>query len=126
MIFLKYVSIIFDIIVLAFGIFHQLIVGGVITRLKDCDERDLRLYLMSWISHGSYITFLGVISLVFLLFYSDIMLNTRIFYLVLALSSLIFSIHIGITSFKYDIPPIKIEFFLLIFYSLLHFIYYFI
>ena len=106
------------------GIFHQLIVGGIVTRLTESDEKDIRLYLMSWITHGAYISLCGILPAILLIFYPyyEPSLFTTLFILAIAIVILIF--HIGITGLKYKVIPITLEFILLIPYSILIFLYY--
>jgi hypothetical protein len=106
------------------GIFHQLIVGGIVTRLTEGDEKDIRLYLMTWITHGAYVSLCGILPAILLISYPyyEASLFTTLFILGIAIVILI--IHIGITGLKYKIIPITLEFIVLIPYSILIFVYY--
>ncbi|MFN3603738.1 MAG: hypothetical protein ACK4UJ_03380 [Leptonema sp. (in: bacteria)] len=125
MIILEYFIIGVSTILTLVGVFHQLIVGGIVTRLIDAEEKDLRLYLMSWISHGNYITFLGILPIILFIFHSsyDPALKTTFF--ILAIAMIILSIHIAISGLKYKILPITLEFVLLIISSGSILLYYF-
>ncbi|GIX42336.1 MAG: hypothetical protein KatS3mg129_2069 [Leptospiraceae bacterium] len=121
----RYIIIFIGILIAGLGIFHQLIVGGIVTRLIEAEEKDLRLYLMSWITHGAYVTLCGILPVVLLIFYPsyDASVLTTLFILAIAMTILV--IHIGITGLKYKIIPITLEFISLTIYSILIFIYYF-
>ncbi len=124
MIFIKYIVIVLGIIITLLGLFHQIIVGGVVTRLLDSEEKDLRLYVMSWISHGAYLSFGGILGVILLVFHSpfDASLKTSIF--ILGFGMLFFSIHIGVSALKNQIMIITLEFLFSLFYSLSLFAFY--
>lgn len=125
MLIVKYVIITLGIILALLGLFHQLIVGGVVTRLVDSEEKDLRLYMMSWISHGAYLLLSGILGVILLTFHSpwDSSLKTSLF--ILSFANLFLSIHIAFSALKTQITIITLEFFFSLIFSIFLFIYYF-
>jgi hypothetical protein len=121
---LRLTIIILGIMIAGIGIFHQLIVGGIVTRLTETEEKDIRLYLMVWITHGAYITLCGVLPAILLIFYPyyEPSLFTTLF--ILSIAMFILVIHIAVTGLKYNIIPITLEFIFLSIYSIMVFIYY--
>mgnify|MGYP001312148773 CR=1 FL=1 len=107
------------------GLFHQLIVGGAVTMDPDIDERTVRLFLMSWITQGAYLSLTGFLPVVLLVFYQpydEAVLTTC---LVVAIALLILSLHVFATSRKFFITPITIGLTLQTIHSLILFVYYF-
>ncbi|MCS7204736.1 MAG: hypothetical protein NZ853_03485 [Leptospiraceae bacterium] len=121
---IRYGIIIVGLILAGLGIFHQLIVGAIVTNI-DGDEKDLRLYLMSWISHGAYITFSGILPVILLFYHSTYEGAISTTLIVLGFALLILSIHIAITTLKFKIPMILAEFAFSILLSVLLFTFYF-
>lgn len=122
---LEYSIILVGTLLTMIGVFHQLIVGGIVTRLSEAEEKDLNLYLMSWISQGAYITFCGILPVILLTFHSPYESSLKTTFFILAFGMLILAIHIFFTGLKYKILPIVIEFILLIIFSSLLFLFYF-
>ncbi len=122
---LRYLIIVLGIFIAAIGLFHQFIVGGIVTRLKEADEKDLRIYLMVWVTHGAYVTLCGVLPAILLILYPhyEPSLYTTLF--ILSIATFILAVHIGISGLKLQIIPITIQFFSILIFSILLFIYYF-
>lgn len=92
------------------GLFHQLIVGGAVTMNRDADERSARLFLMSWVAHGAYLSLAGFLTVALLIFhdpYDSAVLTTSI---ILAFALTLLSIHVVVTTLKYFITPVWIGF----------------
>lgn len=123
--YFRFLIIFLGILIAALGIFHQLIVGGIVTRLTEAEEKDLRLYLMAWITHGAYVSFCGILPAILLILYPlyEPSLFTTLF--IISIATMILAIHIGISGLKYKIIPITLEFIFLIIYSIFLFVYYF-
>ncbi len=107
------------------GLFHQLIVGGAVTMNSDSDERSARLFLMSWVAHGAYLSLAGFLPVALLVFhepYDPAVLTTSI---ILAFALTLLSIHVAVTTIRYFITPVWIGFVLQSVHAALLYVLYF-
>ncbi|MBM9576433.1 hypothetical protein JWG45_04615 [Leptospira sp. 201903070] len=92
------------------GLIHQLIVGAAVGFFQFPDERQSRLILMMWITTGAFMSFLGFLPSILILFYGPqpavvatlITENIAIGFLTL---------HIFLSGYKTHTQPVKIGFF---------------
>lgn len=107
------------------GLFHQLIVGGAVTMNHDADQRSARLFLMSWIAHGAYLSLAGFLPVALLIFhnqYDSAVLTTSI---ILAVALTLLSIHVSVTTLKFFITPVWVGLILQSIHAVLLYILYF-
>lgn len=90
------------------GLFHQLIVGGAVTMMHEAEERNLRIFLMTWVAHGAYISLTGFLPAVLLLIYNPYEPVVLTACILVAIAILILSIHVGAINYKFFITPIWI------------------
>ncbi|HMU85978.1 MAG TPA: hypothetical protein PKX74_14640 [Leptospiraceae bacterium] len=105
---LKYIGIGLGAALAGWGMFHQLIVGGAVSMIKHPDDSEARLFVMSWVAQGGFMSFLGVIPATLLLIYGP---STAAVHTVLSLSALaliLLSSHVFLTGFKTHLRPIQI------------------
>jgi hypothetical protein len=106
--FLTITLVISGILLGMWGLFHQLIVGGAVTMNPDADERYVRLFLMSWIAHGAYLSLAGFLPVVLLIFHDPLepaVLTTSI---ILAFALTLLSVHVLVSARKFAITPVWI------------------
>ena len=107
---LKILGISLGTLLAAWGMFHQLIVGGAVMVAKHHhpDEKEARLFVMAWVAQGGFMSFLGLIPATMLFLYG---VNTPPVHTVLAVSALaliLLSLHVFLTGFGTHIRPIQI------------------
>ena len=105
-------------LVLAFlGLFHQIIVGAAASMFSGLEGKEIRLVAMSWIAHGAFLSFCGILPAV-LLFFHGLNSGAAQTSLLLNGAALIFlSIHVFISKLKGSLRPLKIEAYLQLLYG---------
>ena len=83
---LKILGISLGTLLAAWGMFHQLIVGGAVMVAKHHhpDEKEARLFVMAWVAQGGFMAFLGLVPATMLFLYG---VNTPPVHTVLAVSA---------------------------------------
>ncbi|MCR9143919.1 MAG: hypothetical protein NXI24_16860 [bacterium] len=91
----------------AWGLFHQLIVGAAATMFKDMSEKEARLFVMTWVAQGAFMTFTGILASVLLFFYGLQAGPVQITLLLTGLAMLLLSGHVVLTGYRSHVGPIR-------------------
>ncbi|MCB1138313.1 MAG: hypothetical protein KDK23_06120 [Leptospiraceae bacterium] len=105
---LNYIVIGTGILLACWGLFHQLIVGGAVAMLGNPDEKEARIVIMAWVAQGAFMTFCGLIPLIFFIFYgyeSPAYLTAT---LMAGLAMCILAIHVAVVGFATLVRPVQI------------------
>lgn len=107
---LKILGISMGTVLAAWGMFHQLIVGGavMVARHHHPDEKEARLFVMAWVAQGGFMTFLGLLPAAMLFLYGPSTPPVHTVLAISALSLLLLSLHVFLTGFGTHIRPIQI------------------
>ncbi|TGK29073.1 hypothetical protein EHQ12_01200 [Leptospira gomenensis] len=92
------------------GLIHQLIVGAAVGFFQFPGERQSRLILMMWITTGAFMSFLGFLPALLLLFYGPIAPVTAVL-ITEAVAVGFLTLHIYVSGYKTHTQPVKIGFF---------------
>jgi len=94
----------------AWGMFHQLIVGGaaMVAKHHHPDEKEARLFVMAWVAQGGFMTFLGLIPATMLFLYGPLAPAVHTVLAISALALILLSLHVFLTGFGTHIRPIQI------------------
>ncbi|PJZ52813.1 hypothetical protein [Leptospira adleri] len=92
------------------GLIHQLIVGAAVGFFQFPDERQSRLILMMWITTGAFMSFLGFLPSILILFYGP---QPAVVATLIAETVAIgfLTLHIFLSGYKTHTKPVKIGFF---------------
>ncbi|MEQ9366188.1 MAG: hypothetical protein RIF32_18245 [Leptospirales bacterium] len=91
----------------AWGLFHQLIVGAAATMFKEMSEKEARLFVMTWVAQGAFMSFTGILAAVLLFFYGLQAGPVQITLLLTGLAMLLLSGHVFVTGYKSHVGPIR-------------------
>ena len=95
------------VVLAAWGLFHQLIVGAAVTMYRDLDESASRIMVMTWVAQGAFMSFSGILSTLLVFFHglrSDAVQTT----LVLCSAGMLFlSGHVFISGYRAHLKPIR-------------------
>ncbi|TQE81766.1 hypothetical protein [Leptospira noguchii] len=115
--FAETILIVSGIIYTLHGLIHQLIVGAAIGFFQYPEERQSRLILMMWITTGAFMSFLGILPAILILFFGpQPPVITTLIVETVAVGFL--SLHIFLSGYKTHTQPIKIGFFLSLVYTI--------
>ncbi|WP_061232972.1 hypothetical protein [Leptospira noguchii] len=115
--FAETILIVSGIIYTLHGLIHQLIVGAAIGFFQYPEERQSRLILMMWITTGAFMSFLGILPTILILFFGpQPPVITTLIVETVAVGFL--SLHIFLSGYKTHTQPIKIGFFLSLVYTI--------
>ncbi|WP_061247474.1 hypothetical protein [Leptospira noguchii] len=115
--FAETILIVSGIIYTLHGLIHQLIVGAAIGFFQYPEERQSRLILMMWITSGAFMSFLGILPTILILFFGpQPPVITTLIVETVAVGFL--SLHIFLSGYKTHTQPIKIGFFLSLGYTI--------
>ena len=90
------------------GLFHQLIVGGAATIFKNVSEHEARLFVMSWVAQGGFMTFAGLLPALLLLFHNSVDPAVRTVIGVTGLALILLAGHVLLTGFRTHVRPVRI------------------
>lgn len=90
------------------GLFHQLIVGGAVSIFHNLDEKEARLFLMSWVAHGAMMSYAGILNFFLLLFFSSEEPVVRFVMGISGLALMILCIHVLVSGLKTRVNPVII------------------
>lgn len=105
---LNYIVIAAGILLACWGLFHQLIVGGAVAMLGNPDDKEARIVIMAWVAQGAFMTFAGIIPLIFYIFYgfeSPAYLTAT---LLAGLAMAILAVHVLVVGFATLVRPVQI------------------
>lgn len=105
---LNYIVIGMGIILACWGLFHQLIVGGAVAMLGNPDEKEARVVIMAWVAQGAFMTFCGLLPLIFFIIYgyeSPAYLTAT---LLAGLAMTILAVHVAVVGFATLVRPVQI------------------
>ncbi len=105
---LKIVGITLGLLLAAWGLFHQLIVGGAVTMFKDLETNGSRLLVMSWVAQGAFMSFAGLLSSVMLLLHDIQSAAVHTVLIMCGLSMLFLFGHVMVTGYSTHIKPVRI------------------
>ena len=91
----------------AWGLFHQLIVGAAATMFKEMSEKEARLFVMTWVAQGAFMSFTGILAAVLLFFYGLQAGPVQITLLLTGLAMLLLSGHVFATGYRSHVGPIR-------------------
>ncbi|MBI3394316.1 MAG: hypothetical protein HY042_00625 [Spirochaetia bacterium] len=92
----------------AWGIFHQLIVGGAVTMLKLPAETDNRLFVMSWVAHGAFMTFAALLPCAMIVFHGVYAGAAHTVFAFSGAALIFLSGHVMVSGYKSHVRPIQI------------------
>jgi len=104
----KIFGIALGIILAAWGVFHQLIVGGAAATIKHPEESEARLFVMSWVAQGGFMTLLGILPATMLFFYGISPAPVHTVLVLCALALILLSSHVVLTGLSTHLRPIQI------------------
>lgn len=104
---LEILGILTGIVLAAWGLFHQLIVGAAATMFKNMSENEARLFVMTWVSQGAFMSFTGLVGAVLLFFYGLQSAPVQIVLLLSGLAMLLLSGHVFVTGYRTHVGPIR-------------------
>lgn len=102
------VGIVLGFFLACWGLFHQLIVGGAATMFKDISENEARLFVMSWVAQGGFMTFAGLAPAVMLLLHGPYTEGVQTICILSGIALVLLSVHVFATGFKSHLKPIRI------------------
>ncbi len=91
----------------AWGLFHQLIVGAAATMFKDMSEKEARLFVMTWVAQGAFMSFTGILTAVLLFFYGLQSGPVQITLLLTGMAMILLSGHVLVTGYRTHVGPIR-------------------
>ncbi len=100
------------------GLFHQLIVGGAITMFRNISENEARLFVMSWVAQGAFMSFLGILPVAMLFLFPIFSSETHTVFLICSFGLFILSGHIFFTGINTHLKPIRISAFIQLAYGI--------
>ncbi len=104
---LEIAGVVISLVLAGWGFFHQLIVGGAATIFKNVSEKEARLFVMSWVAHGAFMSFVGVISAVLLLFFGLLSGPVQIVLILSGVAMILLSAHVFVTGYGTHIGPVR-------------------
>ncbi|MCE9596884.1 MAG: hypothetical protein K8S54_02865 [Spirochaetia bacterium] len=107
-ILLKYTGIFLGVILAGWGVFHQLIVGAAASLMKHPDDNEGKLFVMSWVAQGGFMTFLGIVPATMLFLYGISPPAVHTVLTLSALALLLLSGHVFLTGISTHLKPIQI------------------
>lgn len=107
-ILLKYLGIFLGVVLAGWGVFHQLIVGAAASLNKHPDDNEGRLFVMSWVAQGGFMTFLGVVPAAMLILYGISPPAVHTILTLSALALILLSGHVFFTGISTHLRPIQI------------------
>lgn len=114
---LEYAGIFLGIVLALWGLFHQLIVGSVVSMLQNEEGPVVRLLVVAWVAHGAFLSFCGLLPSLLLFFHGAHYAPVQTAMLLSAAALLILSIHTYISGFATHPRPLRISFYLGMAYS---------
>lgn len=88
--------------------FHQMIVGAAVTMFEDLSEVEARLFIMSWVAQGAFMTFTGVLLSITLFFHGLMAPAAKTTLLITSISLLLLGCHVLLSGYKTTIRPVRI------------------
>lgn len=104
---LEIVGVVMGVVLAGWGLFHQLIVGGAATIFKNVTEKEARLFVMSWVAQGAFMTFVGIVCAVLLLFFGVLSGPVQIVLILSGVAMILLSAHVFVTGYSTHIGPIR-------------------
>lgn len=89
------------------GLFHQFIVGGALSAVRNCDDRSARLLLTTWIAQGAFLTLCGALPLILLLLHG-LTDAVRLMLLLVGLALTLLSAHVAVIGLRRALPPVRL------------------
>jgi hypothetical protein len=114
---LTYIGVALGASLAAWGFFHQLIVGGAVTLLKNVEDQSARLMVMSWVAQGAFMSFLGILPASLLLIYGLLAAAIKTVLFICSCALLFLAGHVIATGYGTHIKPIRIGAFLELIYG---------
>ncbi|MCB1171091.1 MAG: hypothetical protein KDK25_12180 [Leptospiraceae bacterium] len=105
---LNYIVIGTGILLACWGLFHQLIVGGAVAMLGNPEEKEARIVIMAWVAQGAFMTFCGLIPLIFFVFYGYEAPAYLTATLMAGLAMGILAVHVAVVGFATLVRPVQI------------------
>ncbi len=115
---IKIIGIAFGIVISLWGLFHQLLVGQVASRLKNITVIEMRMFVMSWVAQGAFISFCGLLPSALLFFYDYEQPSVQMTLLLCGVALILLSVYVLIADFKQHIRPLRIGAILQLIYGL--------
>lgn len=106
--YLGYVAAAIGVLVAAWGLFHQLIVGGAVTAFRNITENEARLFIMGWVAHGALISLSGLLPVVLILFYGALSAPVQTTLLLCGIATLFLALHVFLSGYSTHFKPIRI------------------
>lgn len=104
----SYIGIALGVILAAWGLFHQLVVGGAVTAFRNISETEARLFIMGWVAQGAFMSFTGFLPAALLLFFGPFSAPVHTTLLLSSLALILLSAHVFLTGFHTHFKPIRI------------------
>ncbi len=111
------VGIILGLLLALLGLFHQLIVGGAVSMIKDSGAVEARIFIMTWVSQGAFMSFCGLLPAVLLFFYGAMLQSVQTVMLLTGVALILLSIHVFVSGFKSHIKPVQLGAVIQLFYG---------
>jgi hypothetical protein len=105
--FLEILGILMGVILAAWGLFHQLIVGAAATMFKNMNENEAHLFVMTWVSQGAFMSFVGILAAVLIFLYGILAPPVQIALLLSGVAMLLLSGHVFLTGYSSHVGPIR-------------------
>lgn len=106
--FLQITAIVLGLLLATWGLFHQLIVGGAATMFKNITEDEARLFVMSWVAQGAFMSFSGLLVAMMVFFHGiyDEAVGTML--IITGIAMILLSMHVLVSGYKTTVKPIRI------------------
>jgi len=105
---LEIVGLILGSVMACWGLFHQLIVGGAITMFRNISESEARLFIMSWVAQGAFMSFMGILPVAMILLHGIYNPGIHTVFMTCGIAALILSGHVFLTGFTTHLKPIQV------------------
>lgn len=106
--FLKVFAITLGLILATWGLFHQLIVGGAATMFKNITEHEARLFVMSWVAQGAFMSFSGLLVALMIFFHGIYNEAVHTMLIISGIAMVLLSLHVLVSGFRTTVKPIRI------------------
>ena len=105
---LEITAIVLGLLLALWGLFHQLIVGGAVMIFEELSERAARLFIMSWVAQGAFMSFSGILIVVTLFFHGWYEDTSLTICSLTGIALLLLGLHVLFSGYKTHLKPIRI------------------
>ncbi len=120
--FLEILGIAGGVILAGWGLFHQLIVGGAVTMVRVPDEKEARLFVMSWVAQGAFMTFAGILPGTMIFLHGIFSGPAHTVFAITGTGLFFLSGHVFLSGYKTHIRPVQIGAVLEVLYAVILFL----